>query len=180
MIFEDSPLGLDKWLAAVWLVVNCKNGISSYEMARDLGVTQKSAWFMNHRIRPAIEKCFDPRRGGLSKTAHHSIDSCQHDHCVECSHQKPQLRNPHACRLHNGPVRAAVANASKWAMRRERSSGSIAEPAGICGPNQQRRRKTRPAESGRVRQNPNGQRCGGEVKRCPQPLHTNQREELPL
>jgi transposase-like protein len=53
-IFEDSPLGLDKWLAAVWLVVNCKNGISSYEMARDLGVTQKSAWFMNHRIRVAL------------------------------------------------------------------------------------------------------------------------------
>jgi transposase-like protein len=53
-IFEDSPLGLDKWLAAVWLVVNCKNGISSYEMARDLGVTQKSAWFMNHRIRRAL------------------------------------------------------------------------------------------------------------------------------
>ncbi|MBI4266166.1 MAG: IS1595 family transposase [Acidobacteria bacterium] len=53
-IFEDSPLGLDKWCAAVWLVVNCKNGISSYEMARDLGVTQKSAWFMNHRIRLAL------------------------------------------------------------------------------------------------------------------------------
>ena len=55
-IFEDSPLGLDKWLAAVWLIVNCKNGISSYEMARDLGVTQKSAWFMNHRIRLALHE----------------------------------------------------------------------------------------------------------------------------
>ena len=55
-IFEDSPLGLDKWLTAVWLVVNCKNGISSYEMARDLGVTQKSAWFMNHRIRRALQE----------------------------------------------------------------------------------------------------------------------------
>src|SRR5688572_26461840 len=55
-IFEDSPLGLDKWLVAVWLVVNCKNGISSYEMARDLGVTQKSAWFMNHRIRLALQE----------------------------------------------------------------------------------------------------------------------------
>ena len=54
-IFEDSPLGLDKWLAAVWLVVNCKNGISSYEMARDLGITQKSAWLMNHRIRLALQ-----------------------------------------------------------------------------------------------------------------------------
>ena len=54
-IFEDSPLGLDKWLAAVWLIVNCKNGISSYEIARDIGVTQKSAWFMGHRIRLALQ-----------------------------------------------------------------------------------------------------------------------------
>ena len=46
--------GLDKWLAAVWLIVNCKNGISSYEVGRDLGVTQKSAWFMGHRIRLAV------------------------------------------------------------------------------------------------------------------------------
>src|SRR6266852_2096105 len=53
-IFEDSPLGLDKWLAALWLVVNCKNGISSCESARDLGVTQKTAWFMNHRLRFAL------------------------------------------------------------------------------------------------------------------------------
>jgi transposase-like protein len=54
-IFEDSPLGLDKWFAAVWLVANCKNGVSSYEVARDLGVTQKSAWFMLHRIRLAMK-----------------------------------------------------------------------------------------------------------------------------
>ena len=53
-IFEDSPLGLDKWLCAMWLVVNCKNGISSYEISRDLGVTQKTAWFMDHRIRLAL------------------------------------------------------------------------------------------------------------------------------
>ena len=53
-IFEDSPLGLDKWLPALWLVVNCKNGVSSCESARDLGVTQKTAWFMNHRIRFAL------------------------------------------------------------------------------------------------------------------------------
>ncbi|MDZ4687771.1 MAG: IS1595 family transposase [Planctomycetaceae bacterium] len=54
-IFEDSPLGLDKWLPAVWLIANCKNGISSHELARDLGVTQKSAWFMLHRIRLAMQ-----------------------------------------------------------------------------------------------------------------------------
>ncbi|MGH8012899.1 MAG: IS1595 family transposase [Candidatus Binataceae bacterium] len=54
-IFEDSPIGLDKWFAAAWLVANCKNGISSYEIARDLGVTQKTAWFMLHRIRLAMQ-----------------------------------------------------------------------------------------------------------------------------
>lgn len=54
-IFEDSPLGLDKWLTAVWLIVNAKNGISSHELGRSIGVTQKSAWHMNHRIRLALQ-----------------------------------------------------------------------------------------------------------------------------
>ncbi len=54
-IFEDSPIGLDKWLAATWMLTNCKNGISSYEVARDLRITQKSAWFMMHRIRLALQ-----------------------------------------------------------------------------------------------------------------------------
>lgn len=53
-IFEDSAIGLDKWLTAMWLLANCKNGISSYELARDIGVTQKSAWFMLHRLREAM------------------------------------------------------------------------------------------------------------------------------
>lgn len=53
-IFEDSPLGLDKWLPAVWVIVNAKNGTSSCELARSLGVTQKTAWFMLHRIRLAL------------------------------------------------------------------------------------------------------------------------------
>ena len=53
-IFEDSPIGLDKWLTAVWMIANCKNGVSSYEVARAIGVTQKSAWFMMHRIRLAM------------------------------------------------------------------------------------------------------------------------------
>jgi len=53
-IFEDSPVGLDKWLAAMWQIVNCKNGISSYEVHRAIGVTQKTAWFMDHRIRFAL------------------------------------------------------------------------------------------------------------------------------
>ena len=54
-IFEDSPLGLDKWLPAFWLIVNAKNGVSSCEIARSLGVTQKTAWFMLHRIRLAVQ-----------------------------------------------------------------------------------------------------------------------------
>src|SRR2546427_3359212 len=54
-IFEDSPLGLDKWLPAIWMLANSKNGISSYEVARGLGVTQKTAWFMLGRIRLAMQ-----------------------------------------------------------------------------------------------------------------------------
>lgn len=53
-IFEDSPIGFDKWMAAMWMVVNCKNGVSSYEIHRAIGVTQKTAWFMDHRIRLAL------------------------------------------------------------------------------------------------------------------------------
>lgn len=54
-IFEDSGLGFDKWLPAIWLIANSKNGISSCELGRAIGVTQKTAWFMNHRIRLAME-----------------------------------------------------------------------------------------------------------------------------
>jgi transposase-like protein len=53
-IFEDSPIPLEKWLPTLWLIVSCKNGISSYEVARGLGVTQKTAWFMLHRLRLAL------------------------------------------------------------------------------------------------------------------------------
>jgi len=53
-IMEDSPVSLDKWLTAMWQIVNCKNGISSYEVHRAIGVTQKTAWFMDHRIRFAL------------------------------------------------------------------------------------------------------------------------------
>src|SRR5207249_6110931 len=52
-IMEDSPIPLEKWLPAMWMIFNCKNGISSCEIARALGITQKTAWFMLHRIRPA-------------------------------------------------------------------------------------------------------------------------------
>jgi transposase-like protein len=68
-IMEDSALSIDKWLIAVWLITNAKNGISSYELARAIGVTQKSAWFMLHRIRLAMQ---DERSGGF--TGHVEVD----------------------------------------------------------------------------------------------------------
>ena len=55
-IFEDSAVGLEKWLPALWLLTTCKNGISSYELARALGVTQKTAWFMLSRLRLALQR----------------------------------------------------------------------------------------------------------------------------
>jgi len=66
-IFEDSPIALDKWLIALWMLVNCKNGISSYEVGRDLGVTQKSAWFVLHRLRLALRAGSVEKLGGEGK-----------------------------------------------------------------------------------------------------------------
>lgn len=60
-VFEDSPLGLDKWLVALWVITSAKNGVSSYEISRALGITQKSAWFMMHRLRLAMQ---DGQDGG--------------------------------------------------------------------------------------------------------------------
>lgn len=82
-IFEDSAIGLDKWLAAIWLIVNAKNGISSYELHRAIGITQKSAWFMLHRIRLAMQngsfdklsgsvECDETFIGGKAKNMHKS------------------------------------------------------------------------------------------------------------
>ena len=82
-IFEDSPLGLDKWLLAMWLIVSAKNGISSYELGRALGFKQKTAWFVLHRIRLAMEtgsfqkfsgevECDETFIGGKAKNMHKS------------------------------------------------------------------------------------------------------------
>ncbi len=63
-VMEDSPLGLDKWLCGIWLIANAKNGISSYEVHRALGITQKSAWFLLHRIRLAMQFGFTAKLKG--------------------------------------------------------------------------------------------------------------------
>jgi len=62
-IFEDSPIGLDKWLMAMWMLANCKNGVSSYEIHRAIGITQKSAWFMLQRLRLVL-KDIGPKKLG--------------------------------------------------------------------------------------------------------------------
>jgi transposase-like protein len=64
-IYEDSAIGLDKWLTATWMVSNCKNGVSSYEIARSIGVTQKSAWFMLHRIRLSMQDDSNAQLSGM-------------------------------------------------------------------------------------------------------------------
>ncbi len=86
-VFEDSPIPLDKWLLAVWLVVNCKNGVSSYEIARDLGVTQKSAWFMLHRIRLALRDGSWNKLGGSGEPVE-----------VDETYMGGKLKNMHAKR----------------------------------------------------------------------------------
>jgi transposase-like protein len=74
-IFEDSPIGLDKWLTAIWMIANCKNGISSYEIHRALGITQKTAWFMLHRIRLAMRVgVFHKLGGGPEGSAEVEVD----------------------------------------------------------------------------------------------------------
>jgi len=83
-IFEDSPIGFDKWLPAMWMLAGDRNGISSHELGRAVGVTQKTAWFMLHRIRLAMkERSLTPPLsgeveadetfvGGKTRTAWHS------------------------------------------------------------------------------------------------------------
>lgn len=62
---EDSPIGIDKWLVAIWLILSAKNGISSYELHRTLGVTQKTAWFLSHRIRFALHNGSIEKMNGI-------------------------------------------------------------------------------------------------------------------
>jgi len=73
-IFEDSPLGLDKWMTAFWLLANCKNGISSYELGRALGIHQNSAWFMLQRIRLVMQDSFFGSKLGGDEGAEVEVD----------------------------------------------------------------------------------------------------------
>ena len=63
-VFEDSPIGLDKWLVALWMLCNCKNGVSSHEISRELGIAQQHAWHMLHRLRLALGESVECKMGG--------------------------------------------------------------------------------------------------------------------
>jgi len=125
-IFEDSPLGLDKWLTAIWLIANAKNGISSYEIHRALGVTQKSAWFMLHRIRLAMQQ------GSIEKLSGH----VEVDETFIGGKPRNMHRADRACKIHgtggagkvavmgllerHGEVRTmVVSNVRRKSLRRE-------------------------------------------------------------
>lgn len=87
-IFEDSPLSLSKWFVAIWMIANCKNGVSSYELHRAIGVTQKTAWFMLHRVRAAIQaKSFDRKLAGVVET-----DECHIGGLMENMHKAKKER----------------------------------------------------------------------------------------
>jgi transposase-like protein len=73
-IYEDSPISLDKWLTATWMLTNCKNGVSSYEIAKDVRVTQKSAWFMLQRIRLAMQDDFFGSKLGSGPDSEVEVD----------------------------------------------------------------------------------------------------------
>lgn len=93
-IFEDSPLGWDKWLPAIWLLANAKNGISSYELARSLGVTQKTGWFMLHRIRLAMQtKSFEKMGGTVEVDETYIGGKLGNMHAEKRARRNP--RNPH-------------------------------------------------------------------------------------
>jgi transposase-like protein len=99
-IFEDSAIPLQKWLPALWLLVNCKNGISSYELARALGVTQKTAWFMLARLRMALQS---DARGQFS--GHVEVDETYIGGKARNMHaSKRRARAIQRGRSHNGKV----------------------------------------------------------------------------
>ena len=108
-IFEDSPIGLDKWMTAVWMICNCKNGISSYELHRAIGVTQKSAWFMLHRIREAMKSGSFAKMGG-SDSGPVEVDE---DFCRRQDSQHAPLQ-AFASKYQGQPVPADSARPSLW------------------------------------------------------------------
>jgi transposase-like protein len=111
-IFEDSAIGLDKWLPAVWLIVNCKNGISSYELHRALGVTQKTAWFMLHRVRLAMQSKSFAKIGGEGSEV--ELDETYVGGSVSNMHKARRIRLNQA---RNQAAKATVSNPGRYSNK---------------------------------------------------------------
>jgi len=137
-IFEESKLGLDKWLPAVWLIANSKNGISSHELARALGITQKSAWFMLHRIRLAMQtKTFlrlsgevevdETYIGGKARNMHKTVRVRKGITAGRPKHQTPVL----GMIERGGRVKAEVVPDAKAKTLRPRVKDSVADGATV-------------------------------------------------
>src|ERR1700722_6050568 len=105
-IMEDSPLGLDKWMMTAWMIVNCKNGVSSYEIAKATGVTQKSAWFMLHRLREAMNDGGTFKLGGQGGPV--EMDETFVGGKVRNMHRSKIRRNFHGVRTQGGNGKAVV------------------------------------------------------------------------
>jgi transposase-like protein len=105
-IFEDSALGLDKWMTAMWMLVNCRNGISSYEIARTLGITQKSAWFMLQRLRQALQEKSIVKLGGPGSEV--EVDETFIGGKARNMHKSKKLRLGHGIGMQGGHGKAIV------------------------------------------------------------------------
>lgn len=105
-IFEDSPVHLQKWLPALWMLVNCRNGVSSYEIARDLGVSQKAAWFMLHRLRLALQTGSVMKLGGSGAPV--EVDETFIGGKARNMHRSKRLRVGHGRGMQGGHGKAVV------------------------------------------------------------------------
>lgn len=121
-IFEDSPIKLDKWLGAIWMIANCKNGVSSCEIARELGVTQKTGWFMLHRVRLAMQgKAPTKKLGGVVEVDETFIGGKARN--MHTKHRKERLKGGRGTagktavfgllERHTGTIRTEVINSRK-------------------------------------------------------------------
>jgi transposase-like protein len=106
-IFEESPIPLDRWLTALWMLVNCKNGISSYEVASTIGITQKSAWFVLHRLRFALQSGSIVKLGGPD-SAPVEVDETFIGGKARNMHKSKRLRVSHGVGMQGGHGKAVV------------------------------------------------------------------------
>ncbi len=110
-IFEDSPLGLDKWLPVLWQIASCKNGVSTWEIHRAIGVTQKTAWFMLHRVRLAMQDNETGRMlGGEVEVDETFIGGKARNMHADKRAEKIHARGPGSKAMRVGRVRARVVN----------------------------------------------------------------------